>query len=158
MNMKHTVCIVCLGFAAGCATQGEWLSATSDGKAIESAILWEAKLDDRWTPVDMARLVKNADQFEQQGNFYGVKGDLVVFGHPATYVGMLGVDLFAGPNAVLTGSPQDIAAYITQHHGAKFEKHGGSFVSEYKKDIKIIVEKHPNIRGASIIIGAYTGP
>lgn len=156
--MRNIVCIVCLGLASGCATTGEWLAATPDGKAVESAILWEAKLDDRWTPVDMAGVVRNSDQFEQQGTFYKVKGDFVVFGHPATYVGMLGVDLFAGPNAVLTGSPQSIVAYITAHHAAKFAKHGGSYVCDYKKDIKIIVEKHPNIHGASIIIGAYTGP
>lgn len=156
--MRMLVSAVCLALAAGCSTTHTWLPATSDGQAVESAILWQAKLDDTWRPVDMAKVVANHDQFELQGNFYKVKGELVVFGHLAPYVGMLGVDLFAGPNAVLTGNPQSIATYIMQHHGAKFKKHGGSFVCEYKKDIKIIIEKHPTIRGASIIIGAYTGP
>ena len=156
--MKNIIRIVAFALLAGCAATSEWLEPSSDSKAVETAILWEAKLDDRWTPVDMAKLVGNTERFQHEGNFYTAKGDLVVFGHRATYVGMLGVDLFAGPNAVLTGSPQSIASYITQHHGARFEKHGDSFVCDYKKDIKIIVEKHPNIRGSSIIIGAYTRP
>jgi hypothetical protein len=156
--MKNVFGLVCLVVVMGCATTGQWLPSTPDGRAVESAILWEGKFDERWVPLDMARIVRDAGRFEPQGNFYKVKGDLVVFGHPATYVGMLGVDLFAGPNAVLSGRPEDIAAYITQHHAAKFRKHGGSLVSDYKKDIKIIVEKYPDIRGSSIVIGAYTGP
>ena len=156
--MRNIVCIasLCLA-AAGCVPTEQWLSSTPDGKTIEAAILWQAKLDDLWTPVDMANVIKNTEQFQQQGNFYEVKGDLVLFGHRATYVGMLGVDMFAGPNAVLTGTPESIVSYITQRHGARFEKHGDSFVCDYKKDVKLIVEEHPNIRGSSIIIGAYTG-
>ncbi len=129
-----------------------------DSKAIESAILWEAELDSAWTPVKMAKVVSNKAMFEPQGNFYKVKQNLTVFGHKATYVGMLGVDLFPGPNAVLIGSPESIAAYITKHHGVKFIKHGVTFTSEYKKYIRIMIEDHPTIKGSSIIIGAYLGP
>lgn len=156
--MRFLVLAVFLAFFAGCATTGNWLTSSADGKAVESAILWEAKLDETWTPVAMAKVVNDPKRFEQQGNFYKAKGDLVVFGHRATYVGLLGVELFAGPNAVLEGSPKSIAAYISQHHGAKFKSGGGNYMCDLKKDIKILIEKHPNIPGSSIIIGAYTGP
>ena len=148
--MKLIVCALCLAFLVGCASM-------PDSKAVESAILWETKLDPTWTPLAMAKAVKNAKLYEPKGNFYKVNGDLLVFGHRASYVGMLGVDLFAGPNAVLKGTPESIVQYITKHHGTKFKDQGEMFVCDYKKDIKILVGKHPNIEGASIVIGAYTG-
>jgi hypothetical protein len=150
--------IILLACLANFSIAQEWQKSNTDGKAIESAILWEAELDSSWTPVAMAKVVNNKDMFEPQGNFYKVKQDLIVFGHKATYVGMLGVDLFPGPNAVLIGSPENIAAYITKYHGAKFTKHGSTFSSEYKKYIRIMIEDHPHIKGSSIIIGAYLGP
>jgi hypothetical protein len=115
-------------------------------------------MDDRWVPVEMRSVVGNADLFEKEGNFYKVKGDLVVFGHRATYVGMRGVELYAGPNAVLTGSPRSVAAYLTEKHGVKFASHGGALVSDYKQHIQVLVFPHPSIRGSTIVIGAYTGP
>ena len=77
--------------------------------------------------------------------------------HPATYVGRLGVDLHAGPNAVLTGSPTTIAAYFAEKHGAKCKSEGGILVSDHKKDIKLLVVRHPDIKAASIVIGADAG-
>jgi hypothetical protein len=31
-------------------------------------------------------------------------------------------------------------------------------VAEYKKNIQLLVFRHPGIRGSTIVIGAYTGP
>jgi len=156
--MKMIGFIILLACLADFSTAQEWPKSNFDGKVIESAILWETELDSTWTPVKMAKVINNKDVFEPQGNFYKVKQDLIVFGHKAIYVGMLGVDLFPGPNAVLVGSPESIAAYITKYYGIKFTKHGGTFSSEYKKYIRIMIEEHPRIKGSSIIIGAYLGP
>ena len=156
--MKIIGFIIFLMFLADISVAQESPKSDFNGKIIESAILWEAELDSAWTPIKMAKVVNNKDMFEPQGNFYKVKQDLFVFGHKATYVGMLGVDLFPGPNAVLIGSPESIAAYITQYRGVKFIKHGAAFSSEYKKHIRIMIEDHPTIKGSSIIIGAYLGP
>jgi len=49
-------------------------------------------------------------------------------------------------------------AYIIRLHGAKFTKHGGTFSSEYKKYIRIMIEDYPRIKGSSIIIWTYLGP
>lgn len=156
--MKILGLVIGLALFVGCVTTGERLTSSSASKAVEDAILWEAQLDETWTPVAMAKIVTDSKQFEEQGNFYKVKGDLIVFGHRATYVGMLGVGMFAGPNAVLAGSPEDIAVYISEHHNATFQSGNGNYLCDYKEHIKIIIEKHPSIKGSSLIIGAYTGP
>ena len=156
--MRLVMSIVGVVLAAGCNLSGRWLEGSSAGKIIESAILWDAKLDETWIPVDMAALVKDRDQFEPQGNFFKVRGELVVFGHRATYVGMLGVGDLPGPNATLSGSPRSIAGYLSRYHGARFSKESGAYLWERKKDIKIIIIEHPEIPGSAIVIGAYTGP
>lgn len=158
--MKVAAIVTCLvlTLATGCQSHREWLAPTPDGKAVESAILWKAKLTDKWLPVEMQTVVENEQLFEKEGNFYKAKGECVVFGHPATYVGMLGIDLCAGPNALLTGSPESVAAYLTEKHGVKFKAEGGVLVADYRKDIKILVVRHPDIKGSTIVIGAYTGP
>lgn len=148
----------CLVLLTGCATTQDWGIQSPDGQAVEDAILWETSLDETWTPIAMAKVVGDSDRFEKEGNFYKVKNDLVVFGHRATYVGMLGVHLTPGPNAVLEGTPKSIASYISRRHGIKFKSVKDIYVCDYKEHIRIIIEKHPGINGSSIIIGAYTGP
>ena len=156
-NSRTIAMTVFFSLSAACATPHGTI-ATEGTAAVEAAILWEARLDETWKPVEMAQLVENRERFEPEGNFYRVKGKLVVFGHPALYVGMVGVDMFAGPNAVLQGRPNDIARYITKTHGIQFTKASGGFVCNYKKNVNLIIAKHPSLPRASIIIGAYTGP
>jgi hypothetical protein len=81
-----------------------------------------------------------------------------VFGYPATYLGLLGVDLLAGPNAMLRSSPKDIASSITQQYGYKFEHRWGVYSSNIKKNIRIHIEEHPDLPGQSMVIGSYEGP
>jgi len=153
-----------LVFVVGCVTGGgkraEVAEPTADGKIVEEAILWRAERGPEWEPVKLEKLVKDQERFVQEGNFYRVKeeDDLIVFGHPATYVGLLGIDLYAGPNVLLKGRPKSIAAVIEAREGVKFKRGEDGLVCEYADEILLIVGRHPNVRGESILIGAYIGP
>ncbi|MCP4214493.1 MAG: hypothetical protein GY765_07540 [bacterium] len=136
-------------------------SVTEDPtKIVESTILWQAKLKPDWTPVKMSELVSDTSRFEKKGSFYKVKTNLKVFGHKAIYLGMVGYNLFPGPNVTLEGSPENIAKYIEENYNLKFKssKDKTAYEAEVKKYIKLFIQKHPKIKNQSVIIGAYLGP
>jgi hypothetical protein len=157
-NMRSLCAVLSLLFLAGCAATTAWHNPTSEGQLVESVILWDAQLDERWLSPKLEALLGDTTRFEPQGNFYKVKDDLVIFGHKATYVGMVGVEYYAGPNATLIGSPKSVARYITTHHDLDFEKQGGMYICDYREHIKIMAGKHPNEKDKTILIGCYTGP
>ena len=155
--MKTILLAALLTLVVGCVTaQTPSVKATKE-KAIETAILWTAEKGDDWRPIGMSEYVSDTTLFAQEGNFYKPKQKLVLFGHEALYVGMLGVELVPGPNATLKGTPKEIAASITKEHGLKFRDEEGTWVCDYRENIKIVVMKHPNLKGTSILIGAYLG-
>ena len=158
MKIETRIVAVLLIFLNGCSTTYDWLAPSLESKDIESAILWTAKLDSTWVPIGMNTVLKDSTKFEKQGKFYEVRDDLAVFGHRATYVGVVGVDQFSGPNAVLVGSPKTVAAYVTEKYGLDFKTKAGRYMCELKKDVRLLIGEHPHIPGSSIIIGAYTGP
>lgn len=143
----------------GCSsTQTPHPAPNPEGTIVEDAILWQAELDPvTWTPIEMAKLVSDQDRFTEEDNFYKVDTELVVFGHQALYLGMVGVDMLSGFNATLKGSPRSIAGYITQHRGIIFLEQPEGYTAQLKDDIVLMIAKHPDIGGASIIIGAYMG-
>ena len=129
-----------------------------DGTCIEEAIIWKAKLDGSWTPIEMNSFVTNEDLFRKEGNFYVPKEEVLVFGHPSLYVGMLGVDLIPGPNAILKGSPEEIVKQIEDRYDIKFTEEGGGYTCDLKEYTKLIGGEYANIEGSTIVIGAYLGP
>ena len=82
---------------------------------------------------------------------------LLALGLTLTAWAGIGVELIPGPNAVLNGTPEDIAKSIADEYGLTFEEAEGLYGCDYKKDIQVIVTPHPDLEGQSIVIGAYTG-
>lgn len=130
-----------------------------DAEVIESTILWRAELDEvTWTPIELNTILGDTDRYTKKGNFYKVKETFYVFGHEALYVGMLGVEMVPGPNAVLRGDPSTISGSITKQYQIAFAKNGNSYIAELMKHVKLIVTPHPKIYNATIVIGGYFGP
>jgi hypothetical protein len=140
-------------FLAGCASsrQPAW-PVTPDGRKMESLILWQGD------PKSLDSVLADPARFEVQGNFYRVKGEFAVFGYPATYLGLIGIDRLAGPNAVLKASPKEIAASISRQYGCTFENRGGNYRSEIKKHIHVYIVRHPDFQDQSIVIGSSEVP
>lgn len=134
-------------------------SVLRDAEVIESTILWKAELDEvTWLPIELDSVLRNTDRYTKTGNFYKVEETVYVFEHVAIYIGMLGVEMVPGPNAVLQGEPASISAAINNKYQISFVKDGNGYVSELEKHVKLIVAPHPNIKNATIVIGAYFGP
>jgi hypothetical protein len=150
--------ILAFVFIAGCASPVRVADSTSEGTLVEQAILWEAKLDETWTPVELSKLLEDPELFDKEGNFYRAKAPLAVFGHPAVYVGMLGIEMIPGPNVTLRGSPKEIAGNITAQYGLTFSREDDAYVCNYKENVQVVVLPHPDKRDQTIVIGAYTGP
>lgn len=128
------------------------------GQIIEQTVFWDAKRDSRWTPVEMAKLVGNSDLFTQEGNFYKPKSKIIIFGHELVYAGMLGVDLYPGPNVTLAGKAKSVKEAIEKSRKIKMEEVEGGYIADLKKDIKLLIFPHPNKSKQTIVIGAYLGP
>jgi len=143
----------------GCANPKISIVPDENSEIIESTILWNAKLESDWTPVELTKLVSNVKQFEKQGAFYNAKSDFSAFGHKVVYLGIKGINEIAGPNASLIGTPSSIARYISDRYGVIFVSNEDKTIyeSEYKKNIKLIIEVHPTLAGNTMVIGAYTG-
>lgn len=144
--------------ASNLGNQPKAQPSTPEGRIVEQAILWEGEIDQGWDSVAMKKLVSDKQRFEAQDMTYLALEPIVVFGHRAAYVSYLGLDTLAGPNAILKGTPKSIAAYISKHHGAVFHVKNGVYISDYTPTIRILIEQHPDLQGASIIIGTYVGP
>lgn len=135
------------------------IASEDDSKTIEQTILWQSEAKDGQAH-KIETLLKDKARFKAENNFYKVLVPLNVFGHKAKYIGIMGVELIPGPNAVLEGKPEAIAEQIAHSYGLQFQHNQSktSFVARLKKRVKLIIEKHPGIAGASIVIGAYFGP
>ena len=159
----RTLLILVLASIIGCqsthVTNSEQDPASSDTAVIESAILWKAELDPvTWEPMELSSVLGNTDRYVQEGNFYKVEETVYVFDHVALYVGMLGVELVPGPNAVLEGEPSTVSQSISDKHSVTFTSNGDSFVAELEQHVRLIVTPHPKIKNGTIVIGGYFGP
>ncbi|MGI9316306.1 MAG: hypothetical protein ACR2QW_03140, partial [bacterium] len=119
----------------------------------------KAELDEvTWVPIELDSVLSNTNRYTKKGNFYKVEETIHVFEHVAIYIGMLGVEMVPGPNAVLEGEPSSVSASITNKHQISFVKNGNGYISELEKHVKLIVAPHPKINNATIVIGGYFGP
>jgi hypothetical protein len=133
-------------------------SAHGDEEIVESSILWKAESDPvTWKPIELESVLSNSDRYVKEGNFYKVNDTIYVFGHEALYVGMLGVGLVPGPNAVLEGKPSTISQTISEKHQISFNEDGGTYVAELEEHVRLIVAPYPEINNATIVIGGYFG-
>lgn len=151
--------VVPLLLLAGCASpKMPHTISNPEGLIVEETILWQAELDPvTWTPIEMAQLVSDEECFTEEDNFYKVHCDLTVFGHQALYLGTIGVNGLPGFTAALQGSPASIAKHITQHRGIIFLETPEGYSAQLKDDIALMVAEHPDMKGASIVLGAYMG-
>jgi hypothetical protein len=156
--MKALLLISLAMLAVSCSTFHPNQVDANITKAIESAVLWQAELDPTWTPVDMASFVNKRSLFRTEGNFFKPKRKIMVFGHELVYAGMVGYDLWAGPNVILDGTPETIATYIQKAYGLKLTEKDGEYFCNLKEYIDLLIGKNPNTEGQTIVIGSYTGP
>lgn len=126
---------------------------------IESTILWKSEIDEiTWEPLKLKALLSDNKSFTKEGNFFKIESEILVFGHKATYVGMLGIDLIPGPNVVIKASPAEVVKNIELNHKLKFKNIDGEYVADLKENTKLVVAPHPNQENTSMVIGAYLGP
>lgn len=156
--MRISPLLLCLLITYACSANKQIPTPEETAKIIETAILGEGSFNkQKRVPEEMEKLVAIKALFKKQGDFYQVKGKLIVFGQIASFVGIKGINFLTGPNVTLLGTPQEISEYIAENHGREFKEVNGAFVSKIKNDFQIIVGKHPNFKRNSIIIGAYKG-
>ncbi|MFH1022157.1 MAG: hypothetical protein V1809_02075 [Planctomycetota bacterium] len=130
-----------------------------EAQLIESTILWNAKVDAvTWEPIELKKMLADKKRFTPAGNFYRSNDNITAFGHKVLYIGTLGIDLVSGPNVTLEGNPRSIAAFIAKEHNISFSENDGEYTADIKKNIKMVVSPHPNLKNTSIVIGAYLGP
>ena len=155
--MKKPVLLLLLGLLAGCATPPKTqtpIPSTAQEAGFESLLLWKSET----ASSNIVESIEKQIGFTQQGNFYKVDVPFNLFGCPAEYVGLLGVELLAGPNAVVKASPSGVAEEIRSRYGLKFKRNGGARMATLGKDLTLYIFPHPNLSGRSIIIGSYEGP
>jgi hypothetical protein len=162
--MRSTLCSIIIVFLFNCqanlvhAIEAGEGARGDDSKVIELTILWKAELDPvTWRPIALDELLSDTKRFNKVGNFYEVKDGTKAFGHEALYIGLIGIDVTSGPNATIQSSPQDIAEYIESNYEVTLEKVEGGYRADLKKDVELLITAHPNLEGASMIIGAYFG-
>ena len=134
--------------------------AQEAGAIIEEAILWEAEMNPDMSPAALSRIVQDTALFEESGNFFRAVSPITAFGGNLSYVGLLGVEMLPGPNAVIESAPEEIASYLENKYELSFESEAGvsAFQAELDEDIMLVIFEHPSLAGSSVIIGAYLGP
>jgi len=128
-------------------------------QVIEASLLHDKKYFAKQQKVSLRNIVQNTNRFSQDNNFYKVKTVFKVFGSRAYYVGLRGVDMLVGVNAVIDGRPDEVAARIEKQYGITFEPKAGGreYVHTIDENYKIIIMPH-HWRDTSTIITAYLGP
>lgn len=126
---------------------------------FEATLLQDKLLLPERNSVSMETILKSYNHFEAENDFYKVKTKMYIFGHQVYYMGVMGVDLLPGPNAVVDGNPVQVAEDITKQYGVKFtyKAEDNTYVSPKKNDIVIIIRPY-RWQETSYIIGVYVGP
>jgi len=93
----------------------------------------------------------------RRGYFYKPNQELQAFGHKVVYVGLLGIDLYPGPNVTLEGRAEEVRKAIEKAYSIKLKKVEGGFAAELQKNVHLLIVPHPNNRKQTMVIGAYLG-
>ncbi len=127
-------------------------------RAIETGILWQMNAEGQMAIADMEAVALDENLFEEEGHFYKANtDDIRAFNARVLYLGLMGVESLAGPNAVVEASPLEVAREVSKKYGIKLDQEEGVFVADLNKDVRLLILPHPNIGNATIIIGAYFG-
>jgi hypothetical protein len=134
----------------------------SDSEIIEKSILWKAPIDQSsWAPIELKKMIQDTSRFKPFGNFYEVLDETEAFGGKVLYVGLIGVNYAGGPNVVIESTHHDLAKYIKEKYQYELtfvEENGDEgYWTDLGKNLRLVIIPHPSIKGASIIIGEYTG-
>jgi hypothetical protein len=149
------VAIFFFGLLLGTAA---WAFPPETSALIENAVLWKAPHDGTTpAPTALAKLVEEPGLFTQEGNFYKPNQELRAFGHKVVYVGLLGIDLYPGPNVTVEGRAEEVRKAIEQAYSIKLKKVEGGFDAELQKNVHLLITPHPNNRKQTMVIGAYLG-
>jgi len=134
-------------------------SADIATQVFEASLLRDKKYFPKQQKISLHTIVANSNRFSQENNFYKLKTVFNIFGSRAYYVGLRGVDMMVGVNAVLDGRPDEVAARIEKQYGITFESKAGGreYVHTIDENYKIIIMPH-HWRDTSTIIAAYLGP
>ncbi len=156
---KKIIELTIILFLFGCASNNYESNYEAAGEAIESGILWNAELDSvTWEPIEMSKVATSNKLFKKEGGFYkSTTNEIYAFNSKVQYIGLIGVELLAGPNALVEGTASDVAERISKKYNLKLYKKGNAFVSRLNKSTELIVMPHPNIDNSTIVIGAYFG-
>ncbi len=147
--------ILFLGLLLGASALATPPEATT---VIEHAVLWKApSVGTTPAPTALAKLVEEPGLFTQEGNFYKPNEEIRAFGHKVAYVGLLGIELYPGPNVTLEGRVEAVRAAIEKAYSIKLKKVEGGFDAELQKDVHLLITQHPTNRKQTMVIGAYLG-
>lgn len=161
--MRNIILLIMALGLSGCMSSNPDIAGkggiSKEARIIEESILWKAKINRvTWEPIKLARMLKDGRRFTEEGQFYAVNDEIVAFGQKVLYIGLVGLDMFGGPNAMLEGSPAEIAEYITQHYGVEFINNDVEYQADIGPDLRLYLAPHPERENTTLIIGAYLGP
>jgi len=125
----------------------------SNAEIIEEAVLTKEPVDSDNIGTNLRTLVQNKSLFEQKKNFYRVRGSLTVFDHRALFVGLTGINDLTGPNVLLQGKPDSVAAAITRRYGIDFSRQRNAYIHEISAGKSIMVYEHSDNK--TIVIGGH---
>jgi len=152
MRLIPLVFIVLL--VAGCAAPPSITRMfQGNGEIIEEAVLTKEPVDSDNVRTNLKTLVQNTGLFEKKKNFYRVKGTLTVFDHRALFVGLTGINDLTGPNVLLQGKPDSVAAAITRRYGLDFTRQRNAYIHEISAGKSIMVYEHSDNK--TIVIGGH---
>lgn len=109
--------------------------------------------------VDMLKeYFSDTTNFTKEKNFYKNKSDFKLYGRKVTYVGLKGIGLYVGPNAIVKGCPAEVVKSIKKQYKYKFRKDGKSYTCRLNKNELVVISSYPSIPGYSLVAGLYVGP
>jgi len=126
---------------------------------VESTIIQQGKFIPKNSKLSMSKIIDDNNQMIKEGHFFKVKSKLSLFGSQVYYLGMDGVDMIPGPNAVIDGNTSKVSQYISKKYNIEFKynKRDDLYFSKQDNYITIIVRPH-HWENTSYVIGAYLGP
>lgn len=135
----------------------------NDSDIIETSILWKAEIDPvSWSPIALKALLEDKKRFKKVDNFYEVMDETEAFGGEIVYLNLVGIEAASGPNAIVRSDPSNIANYVTKKYSTidlkQINEDGETvYLADIGTDLRLLIVRHPTIKGTSIVIGEYTG-
>ncbi len=141
-------------YLAGCSNTTPQQPNAAEEREFESMILGRPLP----TATNIVNSITSEAGFTKDGNFYRVDKPFKVFGLPAEYVGILGVELLMGPNATVKASPRTVAQQVRSRYAIILERQGSGYFKVMATNVTVYILPHPTLGSRTMIIGSYVGP